>query len=163
MNDGPVVCDAGPLIALASVGQVELLSALYHRIVVPEPVLVEVVHSGAGRAGALEIGAATWLEIAPSKGAPDPLLAAELGAGESAVIRVAVQLRAPLVLIDERRARRIAVQVYGLAVKGTAGIFVAARRAGLLAKIRPLLEKLSRQGYYLSARLIEAACQEVDE
>jgi hypothetical protein len=35
--------------------------------------------------------------------------------------------------------------------------------AGLLAKIRPLLEGLSRKSYHLSLRLIEAACQQVDE
>jgi predicted nucleic acid-binding protein len=163
LNEGPVVCDAGPLIALASVDQVGLLPSLYQRIVVPEAVLVEVVQSGAGRAGASEIASAHWLEVVPSRGDLDPLLAAELGNGESAVIRVAVQLGAPLALLDERRARRIAAQVYGLAVKGTAGLLVTARRAGLIAKIRPLLEGMTRQGYYLSARLIEAACQEVDE
>jgi predicted nucleic acid-binding protein len=37
---------------------------------------------------------------------PDPLLVAELGAGEGAVLSTAVRLRTPLVLIDERRARR---------------------------------------------------------
>ncbi|HVT18236.1 MAG TPA: DUF3368 domain-containing protein [Thermoanaerobaculia bacterium] len=45
-------------------------------------------------------------------------------------------------MIDERRARRIAAQVYGLAVKGTAGILVEAKRAGIVSKVRPLLEDM---------------------
>ncbi len=162
-DDGPVVCDAGPLIALASVGQLELLPAIYRRLVLPQPVLDEIVQSGAGRAGAIEISSARWLEVVTPPADPDPLLAADLGSGESAVIRIAVALRAPLVLIDERRARRIASQVYGLAVKGTAGLLVAAKRAALIPTVRPLLGAMARHGYFLSSRLIEAACQEAGE
>jgi predicted nucleic acid-binding protein len=84
-------------------------------------------------------------------------------AGESAVLSTAVRLGAPLVLIDERRARRIATQVYGLAVKGTAGILVEAKRSGLVPTIRPLLAGMVQRGYFLSARLIEYACQEAAE
>ncbi len=163
MNEGPVVCNAGPLIALASVAQLELLPRLYRRIVVPEPVIMEIVQSGAGRAGAIEIGSAAWVEVGPATGTADPLLAAELGAGESAVLSTAVQLRAPLVLIDERRARRIASQVYSLTVRGTAGILVEAKRHGLLHLIRPFLEDMTRRGYFLSRRLIEMACHEAGE
>jgi predicted nucleic acid-binding protein len=146
-----------------SVAQIELLPALYRHIVVPGLVIAEIVQSGAGRAGAIEIGSASWIEVKASGSATDPLLVAELGAGESAVLSAAVQLRAPLVLIDERRARRIATQVYGLAVKGSAGILVESKRRGLLPKIRPLLESMTRKGYFLSARLIETACQEAGE
>ena len=163
MNEGPIVCDAGPLIALASVAQLELLPALYRRIIIPEPVIAEIVQSGAGRAGAVEVGSAGWMEVVPATGAADPLLAAELGAGESAVVSTAVRLRAPLVLIDERRARRIASRVYGLTVRGTAGILVEAKRRGLLPTIRPFLEDMTRRGYFLSSRLIETACHEAGE
>lgn len=163
MNEGPVVCNAGPLIALAGVAQLSLLRALYSRILVPEPVIEEIVRSGAGRAGAIEIGSADWLEVVAPPVAADALLAAELGAGESAVIRVAARLRAPLVLIDERRARRIATQVYGLRVRGSAGVLVEAKRAGLVPMIRPLLEAMVQQGYFLSSRLVETACDAAGE
>lgn len=66
-------------------------------------------------------------------------------------------------LIDKRRARRIAEQAYGLAVKGSAGILVAAKRAGILPEVRPLLEEMVRQGYFLSWRLIERAAAEAGE
>ena len=163
MNEGPIVCNAGPLITLASVAQLDLLRALYRRVVVPQPVIDEIVQSGAGRTGAIEVGSASWIEAVPSPGEMDPLLAAELGAGESAVLSIAVQLRAPLALIDERRARRIATQVYGLTVKGTAGILVEAKRAGLLPSIRPLLERIVQRGYFLSAHLVESACHSAGE
>ncbi|HEV3074045.1 MAG TPA: DUF3368 domain-containing protein, partial [Thermoanaerobaculia bacterium] len=149
MNEGPVICNAGPLIALAGIAQLPLLRALYPRVLVPQPVMEEIMRSGARRAGSTEIGSAKWLEVVPSPTEPDALLTAELGTGESAVLRVAARLRAPLVLIDERRARRIAAQVYGLRVRGTAGALVEAKRAGLVLTVRPLLEAMVHHGYFL--------------
>jgi predicted nucleic acid-binding protein len=79
------------------------------------------------------------------------------------VIASAHRLHAKLVLIDERRARRIAEQAYGLRVKGSAGILVFAKRAGLIPAVRPLLEGMCAQGYHLSRRLIERAAEEAGE
>jgi len=125
MNHGLIVCNAGPLIALSLVGNLDLLHRLYNRVLVPEAVVREVVESGSGRAGATEVETASWLERVSLDPPPEPLLAKELGSGEAAVITVAYRLSANLVLIDERRARRIAEQAYGLQVKGSAGILVA--------------------------------------
>lgn len=43
-----VVADSGPIIALSAVGRLDLLAALYQRIVVPQQVYDEVVVKGAG-------------------------------------------------------------------------------------------------------------------
>lgn len=145
------------------VGCLDLLEKLYRRVLVPEAVLHEVVSSGAGRVGARQVAAASWLERVQSPSPPDPLLAQELGPGEAEVIAVAYHLKARLTLLDERRARRIAEQAYRLRVKGSAGVLVAAKRAGLVRQVRPLLESMSAQGYFLSQRLIARACQEAGE
>lgn len=163
MAEGPIVCNAGPLIALAMVGHLDLLPKLYQRILVPGAVLQEVAGAGAGRIGASEIAAAAWLERLPIEPPVEPLLAKELGPGEAEVITAAYRCQARLVLIDERRARRIAEQAYGLRVKGSAGILVSAKRAGMLAAVRPLLERMCGQGYYLSQRLIDRAAEEAGE
>jgi predicted nucleic acid-binding protein len=113
MDEGPIVCNTGPLIALAMVGHLEILAKLYRRVLIPEAVLREAVGSGAGRVGAAEVKAAGWLERISGDLPVEPLLMQELGPGESEVIAAAHQLRARLVLIDERRARRIAEQAMG--------------------------------------------------
>ncbi len=59
--------------------------------------------------------------------------------------------------IDERRGRTIAHKVYGLQVKGTAGLLVEAYRRGLVDDVRTILLDLRRDGYYLSDAVIEAA------
>lgn len=163
MSEGPIICDSGPLIALSVVGQLELLPRLFERVQVPEAVFSEVVRSGAGRAGAAEVAGAGWIERVDVRGQVEPLLALELGRGEAEVISLARRSEASLVLIDERRARRIAEQAYGLRVKGSAGVLVQARRAGLVAAIRPLLEAMTAAGYHLSPRLVEGACAAVGE
>jgi predicted nucleic acid-binding protein len=58
MIEGPIVCNAGPLIALSIVGHLGLLEKLYSRVLVPDAVFQEVVGPGAGRIGAAEVAAA---------------------------------------------------------------------------------------------------------
>jgi predicted nucleic acid-binding protein len=59
-ESGPVVTNSGPLIALASVGQLDVLRALYLSVLVPEAVWREVTEAGAGWPGARELMAASW-------------------------------------------------------------------------------------------------------
>jgi predicted nucleic acid-binding protein len=69
----------------------------------------------------------------------------ELDAGEADVISRARQLSPCMTIIDERRGRRIAQQVYGLKVKGTAGILVEAQRRGLISGARRQMLELRPQ------------------
>lgn len=41
----------------------------------------------------------------------------------------------------------------GLKLIGTVGILLRAKRAGLLAEVRPVLQMLSKSGFYLSEPL----------
>jgi uncharacterized protein len=163
VTEGPIVCNTGPLIALSIVGHLGLLERLYRCVLVPHAVIQEVVGAGGDRIGVAELEASPWIETVPAEIPPEPLLALELGPGESAVIAAAQRLRAGLVLIDERRARRVAEQAYSLKVKGSAGILVSAKRAGLIPEVRPLLEMMAREGYFLSTRLIDRAAREAGE
>ena len=52
-----------------------------------------------------------------------------LDAGERAAIELAVESSANVLLIDERKARRIAESIFGFTVFGTLGILSAAHRA----------------------------------
>ncbi len=87
----------------------------------------------------------------------------ELDAGEADVISLARHLAPCMAIIDERRGRRIAQQVYGLNVKGTAGILVEARRRGLIDNVRPRLLELRNSGYFIADSVIAAACHAVGE
>ena len=123
----------------------------------------EVAVAGIGKPGASALQSADWLGPVRESPMPDPLLILELDAGEAEVITWARQLSPCIALIDERRGRRIAQDVYGLAVKGTAGVLVEAQRRGLISGIRPQLLALRNAGYFISGGVIAAACLVVGE
>jgi predicted nucleic acid-binding protein len=153
------VINSGPLVALSLVGRLDLLPALFREFWIPEAVYQEVTVAGVGRAGADTLADTRWAQHIRPAPDPDPLLIAELDLGEAAVISLARAYSPCMVIIDEKRGRRIARHVYGLPVKGTAGLLVEARRRGLLDDLRATLLDLKRAGYYLSDAVIEGACK----
>jgi predicted nucleic acid-binding protein len=153
------VVNAGPMVALSLAGRLDLLPALFKEFWIPETVFHEVAVAGLGRPGAAALGEAAWAARVRPAPEPDPLLVAELDPGEAAVISLARACIPCMAIIDEKRGRRIAHQVYGLPVKGTAGLLVEAKRRGLLNDLRSTLLELKRAGYYLSDAIIEGACK----
>jgi hypothetical protein len=128
----------------------------------PETDFREVTVAGLGRPGAAALSDAAWAARVRTAPESDPLLVAELDPGEAEVISLA-RINIPcMAIIDEKRGRRIAHQVYGLPVKGTAGLLVEAKRRGLLNDLRSTLLELKRAGYYLSDAVIEGACKRAD-
>ncbi|MCA1852948.1 MAG: DUF3368 domain-containing protein [Beggiatoa sp.] len=162
-DGGPVVTNSGPLIAMATIGQIDLVGQLYGSVFVPEAVFREVSWYGANRPGAAELATAPWAVRVALDNPPDPLLAEDLGPGEAAAITLAVRRNACLLLLDDRRARRVAEIAYHLRVKGVTGMLVAAKRRGLLASIRPLIEEMRGNGYYLAQPVIDRALREAGE
>jgi predicted nucleic acid-binding protein len=57
-----VVCDASTLIALARIGQLEILERTGAQVVIPRAVYEEVVVQGEGKPGATEVSEAAWIE-----------------------------------------------------------------------------------------------------
>lgn len=157
------IINAGPLIALSLLGRLDLLPALFREFWIPAPVYSEVVIAGLGRPGAADLSAPQWTAHVRQAPEPDPLLVAELDQGEASVIALARIMLPCTVLIDERRGRRIAHQIYSLPVKGTAGLLAEASRRGLVGELRPLLEQLKTAGYFLADSVVEAACQAVKD
>jgi predicted nucleic acid-binding protein len=157
------VINAGPLVALTLLDQLDLLPQLYKECWIPKTVYHEVAIAGLGKPGAMALQRVDWLDRIRLSPPPDPLLVMELDAGEAEVISLARNLAPCLAVIDERRGRRIAQDVYGLPVKGTAGILVEAQRKGLISTVRPSLLKLKSVGYFISDNVINAACQAVGE
>jgi predicted nucleic acid-binding protein len=95
--------------------------------------------------------------IHPRQNKPDRLLHAELDSGEAAVIAAALSLGHPTVILDERKARRIASPIYGLQVKGSSGLLVEAKARGIIENVRPFLDGMIHGGYHIGPNLY-AAC-----
>ena len=128
-------------------------------MVVPRVVYDEVTVAGAGRLGAAEVVAATWLRIEDSD--PDPALLVSLDAGEAAAIPLAVRMRATL-LVDDADARVVA-QARGLAIVGTLGILLLAKRAGHLVAVAPVIARVTELGLYASPELLRRVLRAAGE
>src|SRR5437588_8129610 len=137
-----VVANASPIINLAAIGRLALLEQLYNSIVIPQAVYHEIAVVGAGEAGATEVQTLEWIE---TRQVADPTLVAalqmELDKGEAEAIALAVQLKADLLLLDERRGRAVASRL-GISSIGLLGLFIEAKHKGLIPVVKPLMDDL---------------------
>jgi len=151
-----VVANAGPLIALAGIGRIDLLKFLFEQIHIPTAVRDEVFSSQSGRPGAAEVATAGWVRVESVRDTTAVrILRERLDRGESEAIVLAIELSADLLLIDEARGRRIA-EARGLNKTGTLGTLVMAKKRGLISNITPLLDELLARGFWLHKELYQA-------
>jgi predicted nucleic acid-binding protein len=72
-------------------------------------------------------------------------------------------LGAETVLIDERKARKIARSIYGLDVIGSARLLVEAKRHGVLDSVATTLQAMRAQGYWIHDAIVQYALREAGE
>lgn len=157
-----VVGDSGPLIALAIIGQLELLPRLYQRVIVPQTVWDEITVQGAGLPGALEVSRVTWLDIQRVESQRLQSLAILVDRGEAEAIALAMDNPGSTVLLDDAQARRVAER-FGVDRIGTLGVLRRAKKAGLLAAIKPYVVQLQASGIFIRQSLVDAVLRDVGE
>ena len=159
-----IVSDTSPLIALARIGHISLLSELMGQIIIPERVAIECTQNKT-RPGAISIQTAineNRIEVQNVENKEDFLYLYDvLDEGEVEAIILATTLQAPI-LIDEKTGRLIA-RKHKLKVIGSGGLLIAAKQKGLLSAIKPLITDLQNNGYRLSNALIREILIRVDE
>ena len=151
-----VVSDTSPFINLAALDRLTLLRDLYDRILVPQAVSDEIIASAVLRPGATEAGDLGW---ASTRQVSHHVLAAslrlELDEGEAEAIALAIELKADLLLLDERKGRMIASRL-GLRVTGLLGVLIEAKQRGLIAEVKPLMDSLIvKAGFWIGQVLYD--------
>jgi predicted nucleic acid-binding protein len=148
-----VVADTSPISYLILIGEVNLLPELYETVLIPGGVLSELTSDGAPEVvkGWFD-DQPSWLLTRELKEALDPGLIKMLDRGEVEAIQLARELNADLVLIDELKGRRIAVE-YGLRVTGLIGVLAAAGIRGII-DIEDAIAKLLKTKFFVSEDLI---------
>ncbi len=156
------IVDASPLILLGKIGRLDLLRVGGPEVVVPGTVLDEVGRHGTDEAEFQEIVLASWIRVAPSARIPAAVQAWDLGAGESAVLALALDDRDCEVILDDRDAKRCA-QTLGISARGTLGLVLLSKQLGEVPQARPLVEQLKHNGLYLTEQVINHALALVGE
>jgi predicted nucleic acid-binding protein len=139
-----VVVDSACLIGLERIGRLDVLPALFDPILIPPEV-------------AREFGTTlSWLRIeAPANLLLLSALKMLVDDGEAEAIALAGE-RGYKIVLDDRQARLVGSNL-GLTVIGTLGVLVKAKRGGVISALKPLLDDLEVNGFYLSSALKEEA------
>ncbi|MBP6783911.1 MAG: DUF3368 domain-containing protein [Verrucomicrobiales bacterium] len=108
----------------------------------------------------------TWREIQSLPGihhrteavAVHPLISAQIDLGEAAVIQTALSEALDAVILDDLKARRVALTL-GLQVTGTLGILLLAKQIGLLPSVGTAINLLETRGMWIDSSLSARAIQ----
>lgn len=148
-----VVSNTSPLSNLAAIGRLEILQQLYAKVLIPSAVYQEIIDSGETDPATLAIQTLDWIECQSITERPLlQKLQINLDPGEAEAITLAVELKAERLIIDERRGRNEAIQL-GLQVTGLLGILIAAKQQGFISMVRPVLDDLRANGFWIRDRL----------
>lgn len=160
-----VISDATPIISLIKIECLDILEELYKNIIIPKAVYDELICNINYRHEIDIIKSCAFFQIENVEENLSVLLLQrqlKLDRGESEAIVLANNISADLIIIDERKARRIAKNV-GLKVTGTLGILVEAKQQGLIIELKPLLDKLIANNIRISKDLYMGILKLVQE
>jgi len=154
-----VVSNTTPLIALADIGQLELLHKLYGEIYIPEAVLNEIKTEPAKTA----VMGSSWIKVKTIENTEDKkLFRAKLHVGEVEVMILAEEMKADLLIMDDNAAKKTA-KFLGMTVTGTLGVLIKAKREGYIEAIKPAMEALIADGLFISEQVRNYVLEEAGE
>lgn len=151
-----IFCNTTPLIALAGIGQLDLLPRVVGEIHVAEAVVAECAAGGLIRVP--DLRALPWIQVVAVNDATLPGLLLSLDLGERDTLALAKQLGAERVIIDERIGRNMA-EWLGLAVVGTLGVLLKAKAQGLIPSFGQAVARMQANGIYYHPALVAKLCR----
>lgn len=151
-----VVADSSALISLATCDSLDLLNDLFDDVLVPESVFKEVTRGYKPRSQALR----EYLRDKVRKVDMRDFiyLDAYADAGETEAMLLCKQISADKLLIDDKRGRKIA-KINNISTVGSLGVLLAAKKAGVVSDIAPLVYQISDSPVYLDSNLIETVLE----
>jgi predicted nucleic acid-binding protein len=148
-----VIADTGPVNYLILIGEIELLPALFKRVLVPPSVCEELKRPRAPDAVRTWIAQPpVWLETRTPSRPPGADLA-RLGAGERDAILLAEEWGADQIIIDEIRGRREAKRRQ-IPYTGTLGVLAAGADQGLL-DLQSAVDRLRQTSFRITQDILD--------
>jgi predicted nucleic acid-binding protein len=160
VNDVWVV-NASPIIVLAKIGHLDLLTSLSCEVCIPQAVVDE-ISAGPDEDPARKAIENQWGSRAEPLASHSDLIEWGLGPGETSVLAVARERAPATAILDDAAARRCA-QVIGVPVIGTVGVIIRAKKRGLIRSASETLKALTNIGLHLDYQVIAVALRSVGE
>ena len=158
-----LIANASPLIFLSRVGGLGWVSGLCPPFVgVPRGVMGEISAGHDGQYIIEAIEADDHFRVLDDIALSSVVAAWDLGLGESQVLSHCLGQTGVTAVLDDGAARQCGRSL-DITVVGTLGVVLAARRKEWIPAARPVIERLLKEGLYLSSSLVSEALVEVGE
>lgn len=139
-----IVSDSTCLIGLERVGKLNILPALFDSVMIPPEVEREFGSNF------------DWLKVENlSNRQIVAILELVVDTGEAEAIALASE-RNCLLITDDKQARTAAKRL-GVSVIGTVGILIRAKQNGIISEIKPILDNLESNDFFISRALRQEA------
>ncbi|MEM8965287.1 MAG: DUF3368 domain-containing protein [Bacteroidota bacterium] len=139
-----VIADTSCLIVLSKIGRLHLLKDLFSKISITKEVYQE-----------FSDALPEWIQVEEIKDSErQRILELDLDKGEASSIALGLEHEESLLLIDEKKGRRIAKDL-GLKVTGTLGVLIQAKINGQLDSLKDEIDKLKKIEFRMSEGLVQ--------
>jgi uncharacterized protein len=155
-----LIADSSALIALSVADSLHLLDQLFGAVWVPQAVFDECTYEGKPQSLELKHYLEDKVKVVDTSNQIWMDVSSDLGETEAMILYK--QMHADRLLIDDKNARRIA-HLNGITTIGSIGVLLAAKQAGLVDSVRPLLDKIMRPPLFFSLELYKQALMLADE
>ena len=154
-----IISDTTPIISLIKINRLDLLEELFGEVLIPDAVFRELTTNVTFKEEADIVKSSEFIKVSSiqNRKSLEILQAASgLDAGESEAIILADELKSDVLIIDERRGRKVA-QNLGIAITGTIGILIQAYHEKILSEeeVKSCFEYLKNSSIRLSDTLIQ--------
>lgn len=147
-----IISDTSCFIILSNIGELELLHKVYGEIITTIDIATEFSET-----------LPSWVEIKKvidvSK---QQILELQIDRGEASAIALALETPESIVILDDFKARKIALRL-GINYTGTIGVIIKAKLKGIIPSIKPILEKIKNTNFRISIDIEIKAFREADE
>ena len=158
-----IVSDTSCIGYLIQINCLNLLQIIYGDIIIPTAVNEEILQLENKGHALSEYQSAEWIKIYP---AADLSNVKEykniLDKGELEAISIAIELKADLLIIDEKLGRIVAKTI-GFEITGLVGILITAKNKGLIPSVKNALDKVNLLGCRISEKLYNIALKSCNE
>ncbi|MCB9033059.1 MAG: DUF3368 domain-containing protein [Chitinophagales bacterium] len=147
-----IISDASILIVFHKIDELDLLLKVYEKLIVTPEVVEEFGEQ-----------LPNWITVQSVKDRKYfNLLKTQVDAGEASAIALATEFDEVLLLLDDLKARKLAIQL-NLKITGTLGIIHKAKQMKIIDEVKPIINKLLQTNFRISNNIIEEILKINDE
>lgn len=140
---------------LHQLGLLHLLPKLVRRVIVPPAVIEELAQGQRLGVDLPDLSGVDWIEVREPASVNVLPLVTNLGPGETQVLALGMEIPGAVLILDDALARQVGHAMH-LPMRGTLGLLLDAKQAGLISEVKPLLDQLSALRFRLSRETYDA-------